>query len=108
MLTIKYVNHPDGGAVNGIPSKGKIHPQIAKKGLMVRQVLKTKKPRRTSAAWWENSLLRHGAVELLRVRRRTVVNVNVRLRLEGDVCQRRPICAMKTEPRTPVKGLIVI
>src|ERR1039457_6845997 len=41
---------------------------------MVRQVLKTKKPRSISAAWWENSLLRHGAIELLRVRRRTVVN----------------------------------
>ena len=32
MLTIKYVNHPDGSAVNEISSKGKIHPQIAKIG----------------------------------------------------------------------------
>jgi hypothetical protein len=46
MLTIKHFNHRDSSAVNGIPSKGKIHPEIAKKGLMVRQVLKTKKPRR--------------------------------------------------------------
>jgi len=53
-------------------------------------------------------LLWHGAVELLRVRRRTVVNVNERLRLEGDVCQRRPICAMKTEPLGVVKGLFAI
>jgi hypothetical protein len=31
-------------------SKGKIHTEIAKKGLMVRQVLKIKEPRRISTA----------------------------------------------------------
>ena len=107
MLTIKYVNIPPAARSTKFRQKAKSTLKLLK-WVDGQASAENQKAAENSAAWWENSLLRHGAVKLLRVRRRTVVNVNERLRLEGDVCQRRPICAMKTEPLGVVKGLIVI